>query len=466
MAGLWGRFPKKACGRHRLCRASTARRDSDLKFWKFSSVIDAVTWHITVLTMAIVAAPLSMALEIHEQPPLRYSETASNDPMALLARDWEHGRNLIRAERPLEFLRELLVKLDVPEATQVLVFSKTSHQNGLITPQTPRALYFSDETYVGYVQGGAIEVIACDDLLGPVFYLIDTGLDGGAARVRRTASCLSCHATARTENVPGMLVRAVVPDRDGRPILQVGSHLTTAASPLPERWGGWYVTGTHEGVRHMGNVTATPDDPVLDTGEGANWKSLTGKIDTSRYLRPTSDIVALMVLEHQCRMHNLITKAGIEYRRALWLSKATRPDLDENDETTVSHRVAVSVADEILREMLFVDEAEPGPMGVEGGLEFQEAFKRNARVSRGGRSLKDFRLYKRIFQHRCSYMIHTKAYASLPAKVRGLIHAGLRDILLDQGGGEDFADIGRSERRRIAEILDDTHPQWREGGKR
>jgi hypothetical protein len=160
-------------------------------------------------------------------------------------------------------------------------------------------------------------------------------------------------------------------------------------------------------------------------------------------------------------MHNLLTKAGMEYRRALWLSKTINPQYNENDGTTVTHRIAVSAAAEIVREMLFVGEAEPGPLGVEGAPEFQQAFQQNARFCGEGRSLKDFRLYKRLFKYRCSYMIHTSIYASLPAKLHELVHAELRHILLEQGGGETFAHIGRIERQRIAEILDATHPAWR-----
>ena len=191
------------------------------------------------------------------------------------------------------------------------MFSKTSHQNNRISPQIARALYFSDEIYVGYVHGGQIEVIAPDPLLGPIFYLIEFPSAGSPPRAVRDPSCLSCHANARTEGVPGMLVRSVVPGADGRPILRLGTHLTTHSSPLEERWGGWYVTGTHDGALHMGNMTTTEADGTLDMEAGANWTSLEGKIDTSRYLLPTSDILALMVLEHQCRMHNLLTRASL-----------------------------------------------------------------------------------------------------------------------------------------------------------
>jgi hypothetical protein len=417
----------------------------------------------SMLALTFAISPLrAQTYEFFEERPIQYSALDPRDPMALLAEDWQEGRNLIQDTRPLGFLRELLAKLDVPEESQVLVFSKTSHQNNLISPQTPRALYFSDEIYVGYVHGGQIEVITPDPRLGPVFYLIEFPRAGGIPRAVRDSSCLSCHASARTEGVPGMLVRSVVPAADGRPILRLGTHLTTHASPLEERWGGWYVTGTHEDVLHMGNITATDADDTLDMEAGANWQTLDGKIDTSRYLRPTSDIVALMVLEHQCRMHNLLTKASMEYRRALWSARIVIPDLDEAATDTLPHRVASSAADAIVREMLFVDEALPGPFGVEGDPAFQVAFTRNAPKCPDGRSLKDFRLSGRIFMHRCSYMIHTTVFASLPNKVRDRVHARLCGILLDDAGGdENFAQIGSRERQRIAAILDANHPQWR-----
>lgn len=415
---------------------------------------------VAVATAAML--PEVGAREYFEEMPVLYSATESRDPMALLAREWEQGRNLIPDTTPLGFLRGLLEKLEVPEESQVLVFSKTSHQNRQITPQTPRALYFSDETYVGYVLGGDIEVIASDPVIGPVFYVVSIPRPDRPPQAVRDVSCLSCHATGRTESVPGMLVRSVIPAADGRPILRLGSHRTTHSSPLDERWGGWYVTGTHEGILHMGNVTTTEDDGTLDMEAGANWLTLNGKIDTSRYLRPTSDIVALMVLEHQCRMHNLLTKAGMEYRRALWLSRVVNPDLDEADPDTTSHRVAASAAAAIVREMLFVDEAQPGPLGVEGDPAFQQAFTRGAPACPDGRSLKDFRLTGRMFQHRCSFMIHSRVFASLPPKVRDLVHASLREILIEHDDAEAFAHIGLREREIIAAILDATHPQWRE----
>jgi hypothetical protein len=411
--------------------------------------------------LVVLVAPLAHGEDFFEQAPVNYSAGLSNDPVARLAREWQQGRETIAATEPLGFLRELLKRLNVPAESQVLVFSKTSKQNSLITPQTPRAIYFSDDTYVGFVPGGAIEIIATDPLLGPVFYLLELPGARTPATLTRSGECLECHASARTEGVPGMQVRSVLTAADGRPILSAGTHDTTHASPLAQRWGGWFVTGDHGTARHQGNLTADPDNQPANPDRGANWTTLDGKIDTTRYLRPTSDIVALMVLEHQCRMHNLLTKASMEYRRALWLCRTLNPDVTEEDTTTSAHRVATGRAAAIVAELLFRGEAPPGPDGVEGDPAFQLAFAKNAPATPDGHSLKDFRLYGRIFKNRCSYMIHSSAFASLPPKIRSLVFADLRAILLNSPDNPDFAYLPASERRRIANILDATLPAWR-----
>ena len=95
--------------------------------------------------------------------------------------------------------------------------------------------------------------------------------------------------------------------------------MTTHESPLAERWGGWYVTGTHGSERHLGNATMPRDAQAeqFDREAGANVTDLTGRLDTARYLAPDSDLVALMVLEHQTYLHNLITNANYQTRLAL-----------------------------------------------------------------------------------------------------------------------------------------------------
>ncbi len=81
---------------------------------------------------------------------------------------------------------------------------------------------------------------------------------------------------------------------------------------------------------HMGNAVvrdrSQPD--VLETEGTQNLVDLTGKIDTGAYLTPHSDIVALMTLEHQTQMVNLIIRVGWEARLALYDNNAMNQALN------------------------------------------------------------------------------------------------------------------------------------------
>jgi hypothetical protein len=179
-----------------------------------------------------------------------------------------------------------------------------------------RALYFTDDVSVGRVPGGdVVEIASVDPRQGVVFYTMDQE-SGPKPRIDRRDECLQCHASGGTLGVPGLMVRSVFVERSGMPLFNAGGFVTDHRSPLSQRWGGWYVTGTHGSQRHMGNVFVEDRDhpDVLDREKGANVTDLHGRIDIERYLAPSSDIVALMVLEHQTRMTNLITRVGWEVR--------------------------------------------------------------------------------------------------------------------------------------------------------
>jgi hypothetical protein len=70
------------------------------------------------------------------------------------------------------YLRSVLQALAVPVESQIVVFSKTSLMQKIITPQNPRTLYFNDEIAVGWVHGEPfVEVAAADLYEGIVFTL-------------------------------------------------------------------------------------------------------------------------------------------------------------------------------------------------------------------------------------------------------------------------------------------------------
>lgn len=391
-------------------------------------------------------------VDFWDLPPIRYSDTRAVDPLSRLAEELAEGTKRLEGASGLERLRFVLKELEVPEESQVLVFSKTSHQNSRIHPRNPRALFFSEDAYVGYVPGGAIEAVVIDPRLGPVFYLIESGGPGGLAIERDLTNCMSCHGTTRTENVPGMLVRSVHPNADGHPLLALGTSHVTHETPLAERWGGYYVTG-RSSLPHLGNRTF--EEGVEPEARPSELADLRGKIDVAKYPRPTSDIVALMVLEHQCRMHNLLTAAALQYRRTFFLSRALDPSADADEGP--AGRAVEAAAGKIVDCLLFRDEADPGE-GIEGGEGFQQAFSARFPRSQRGGSLADFQLYDRMFKNRCSYMIYSRSFRELPPPVKRAVLVKLKAALAGRDPAYDW--LKASERKRIETILADTLPDW------
>lgn len=405
-----------------------------------------------VISTAFAIAPLHAQVDAWDLPPVSYSDTSATDAMSALAHRWEKDPDSRPQGSPLERVRKILVELKVPEASQILVFSKTSKQTALIGPGNPRALFFSKDCYVGYVPGGAVEVAIQDPRLGPVFYHIDIGNDARPVKVERdTSECMSCHATGRTENVPGLMIRSVYPDENGHPMLSLGSGLITHRTPVQERWGGYWVTGSVS-LPHLGNTTyqdARSAEPTLRP-----LADLTGKVNAGKYLRMTSDIVALMVLEHQCQAHNLLTAASMNYRRAVYLAKAVDPDADPDQ--GAAGRVADQAAEQIVDWFLFIGEAEQGEDGVEGHEEFQKQFAAAIPRTAAGDSLADFQLNTRLFKNRCSYMIYSGAFVALPETVKNRVIGRLRKIMESATAEDAHPEIKVPERQRIARILDET----------
>jgi hypothetical protein len=365
----------------------------------------------------------------------------------------------------------VLEQLKVPISSQVLVFSKTSFQRSRIAPESPRALYFNDDVYVGFVQGGEVlEFSAVDPELGGTFYLLEQAKTPAPVILRQTHDCLQCHASGKTQDVPGHLVRSVYPEETGQPAFNAGTFNTSHESPMQERWGGWYVTGTHGKQTHMGNVLvsdrAHPEQ--LDTKAGANVTDLSGKFDTSAYLTSKSDIVALMVLEHQVKMHNLITLANYQAKIAIHYARAINKALGE-PENTISESTArrfQGPAEELVKYMLFVDEAELNDP-VRGITSFTSDFSARGPRDREGRSLRDFDLNKRLFTYPCSYLIYSKSFDALPGPVRDHVYRRLWEVLTGQDQSPTYARRTAAERKAILEILRETKtglPEyWKEG---
>jgi hypothetical protein len=409
----------------------------------------------------LVSVPVRAELP-YEREPIDYLKAPTDDPVTRLERRIDQGAAVLKFDERHGWLPSLLAELGVPVDSQVLVFSKTSFQRTKISPATPRALYFNDETYVGFVQrGDVVEISTTDPSLGGVFYTVEQKPGVRPAILRQTHDCLQCHASSKTQEVPGHLVRSVFPDASGQPTFSAGTFLTSHESPLKERWGGWYVTGKHGTQTHMGNVLVAdrrrPEN--LDTAAGANCSDLAGLVDTSPYLTGHSDIVALMVLEHQTKMHNLITAAAYHTRIALHYEEGINRALGRGaDEVSASsERRIQSAAEKLLKYMLFVDEAtlsEP----VSGTSGFAEWFAARGPRDRQGRSLRDFDLSRRLFKYPCSYLIYSEVFDHLPAAAKDYIYRRLYEILTNQDQTAEYCNLSTAERQAVFEILRDTKP--------
>lgn len=418
---------------------------------------------VFLAAMVAVSAGRAQGTREYEQPPINYSASPATNAVSELQTRLAAGDWPVRGLSEREIVREVLAALDVPAESQVLVFSKTSLQRELIGPRRPRALYFADDAYVGWVPGGLIELAVSDPALGLAFYRVDPRAPA-AMRFERDPDCLSCHGGSLTRHWPGLMVRSVFADATGEPITAAGTFLTGHESPLSERWGGWYVTGRSGPLRHMGNVTARLHgrDAQLDRDAGANVTDLSRFFPVEPYPRRDSDIVALLVLEHQVGMMNRLVEGGLRVRK--WLAyqhnlqrELGQPVSAEPEGTAL--RVVETEAGRIVEHLLFCDEAALPAGGVSGAGDFERAFRRNRRTDPQGRSLKDFDLRTRVFTWRCSYLIYSRAFAALPPALGKAVARRLGEVLTAAEPPAKFRHLTAAERTAIREILAATKPE-------
>jgi hypothetical protein len=379
---------------------------------------------------------------VRNHPAIAYASSPTSDPVFRLNEKLQSGEVKLEAEPVHGYLRSVLKALNVPIESQVLVFSKTSFQARKISPQNPRALYFGDDVAVGFVRNGDyLEFLSQDPKLGSVFYTMKLHPeDAGTIPQfeRNDANCVYCHTSDVTYNVPGPFIGSVFPGPDGTanygPV-----YMTDHRSPFETRWGGWYVTGKHNAQRHMGNAIATDPTDLFSmiTPQTVHLTSLAGKFDQTGYLATTSDIVALMVLEHQAGMQNLITRIGWDVR----LGKDAERPLNET-------------AAEFVDYMLFIDEAPiPGPL--EGPTTFAKDFSARGPKDRLGRSLYQLDTRERLLKYPCSYLIYSDMFDKMPEQAKAAVYARLWDVLSGRDHNKVYDRLPVADRQAILEILRD-----------
>ncbi|MDB6118734.1 MAG: hypothetical protein JWO08_2515 [Verrucomicrobiaceae bacterium] len=340
--------------------------------------------------------------------------------------------------------KSLLAALDVPVSSQLLVYSGTASQGTKVNPKNPRALYFNDEVYVGVVPGGLVEMIGVDANIGGVPYTFRQVGTGSVPSTTGGEDCIRCHSGAQSGFAQGFFGRSLVPTEDG--FIQGGEAVGTEGHnrPLGRRFGGWFVTSARPDVFGKAGLVAET--------EGTNRRRVTGYkmtrpgqlYDAKLHLAESSDILAHLLHEHQIGFHNRVARV---------LMSADDDGCQEGVRLSPTHAQDIT---NLVAYMLFQDEATLPAEGIVGDPKFAEDFSRNRRPAKSGAALKDLDLHTRLLKHRCTYMIYTRPWMEMPAKVKGEIYAKLRSALM----GKDYigSHLSDSEKREIVQILSDTVP--------
>ena len=389
--------------------------------------------------------------------PVDYFGPATDDAVAQLNRRLAAGSAELTADDTRGYLPAVLALLDVPVESQVLVYSKTARAPELVSPATPRAIFFNDKVTVAWIpEARELELTAVAPIKGVNFYTLSQPLENGAETqpkknaptFLRRDRCLACHAGRSSLEVPGLLLRAFQTDSTGKPLY--GFSRVTHDMKYTRRWGGWYVTGAPAGLVHRGNLVSKEDNAQhkLDAGFRSQSASLseltrlTSGFDVDLYPYGKSDLIAHLVLAHQAHGTNLLIRAGMEAR----LNRRS------------------DVEDQLLRYFTFADEP-PLSLSPETATAVLQNSKYASWFASQGprdpeeRSLRDVDLTRGVFQHRLSFLIHSPLFDALPVDCRSRLLTRLWEGLTTKVPEESFRHLEARERAAIVSIVRHTVPR-------
>jgi hypothetical protein len=376
-----------------------------------------------------------------EGAPHDYWKRPLTDRFTRFKTELEAGRVKLDTSGEKPFLVSLLSALEIPASSQMLVFSTTSLQLRLISPRNPRALFFNEDVYVGYIPGGRIEIVSLDPALGGIFYIFDIPRGDALPRVERSERCMNCHARDETGNVPSLTVKSVLPGPSGGSLVAYRQGLTGHGIPFKDRFGGWYLTGAEKFADHWANTMGR-----FVEGKLQRIPVEPGRLfDFARYPMASSDVLPQLLHEHQVGFANRVIAATYRTRALVAqsggkLTAAQGVELDEK-------------ARELVRYLLFAEEVPLPAGGFAGDDAFKADFAKSRRTVQGGASLKDFDLKTRLFRFRCSYMIYSEVFGGLPPEMRQRVDRVLARALNEAQPDKDFAYLPAQEKRAIRFIL-------------
>lgn len=433
--------------------------------------------HAMKLALALAAclgaaqAAAQVSFNDYDQPPHNYYEGEARDPVSILRRQIASGEKTPDTTSARAYVDWLLRELRIAPASQTMVFSRTGLQRKVVSPHNPRALFFNDQTYMTWIPGGMIELASYDPERGPLFFILE-GTEKqppAAVRYNQRKSCLTgCHAGSATNYLPGLLARSLYVDATGNPanvdasgivVNAIGNHENMFHTmPLRERWGGWFVTGAPEKTGHIGNI-------LFPSRGGAPAAAPSPGAAPAAYPHgPSSDVLALMMQDHQIGLLNTLYESLYRWRNALFhvnekRRKAGQPALAQLEGVELAD--VLEHVEKTVRQFLFADEAALPEGGVRGDAAFIAAFQKEKRADAKGRSLRDFDLRARLMKHRCSHMILSPQFQGMPAPFRAVVFRRIREVLEAREPAAGCEHLPADERAAILDILQATAPDFR-----
>jgi hypothetical protein len=391
-----------------------------------------------------------------DYPVMNYGSAPLQDVVTELQAQIDSGEVSLKFDSQRGYLDATLAALDISTTSQLLVFSRTSVQQPLISPQTPRAIYFNEDVYVAWVQkSNLLEIASMDPNLGPVFFTLNQIESKNPQFNREFRSCLRCHDSFSLTGggTPRFMMSSNYTGVAGQLVSHEGSIMTTSRTPIRSRWGGWYVTGFHGEQRHLGNVLVQTAADIADENLArmGNRENLSTLTEIDPYITPYSDIVALLVIEHQIEVQNKIARTNFHARTLL----EKKEDLEDDE---VARGLEV-LGEELLHSLFMVGQP-PLTDAIEGTSGFTEAFEEAGRKDGQGRSLWDLDMEQRLFKHPLSYQIYSNAYAGLPAQIKEIVATRMEEILSDDNNEDTYAHLSDEDKQAIREILSATN--WRQ----
>ena len=398
---------------------------------------------IGALLVAVTAVAMGARVTTSGQKDyssIDYAARPTTDRVAKLSEALAKGEPQLERDSRTGYLRPVLEALGVPVESQLLVFSKTGVQRAHTSPHDPRAIFFDDSVAVGYLPGApVIEIAAHDPQQGVIFYTVDQSAP--APVFKRQTSCLTCHQSASTLNVPGVIAHSNAVDAEGDVIPQFGSNDVDHRTPHPDRWGGWYVTSDGSATQyaqraHAGNITFSGRG---NTSNEVFVEWLNSSPEGRGYISGSSDISALLVFDHEMHAINLLTKLNWESR--------------------IPTGMVAPFVNELADYLLFVGEVPPS-VALMANPGFAKALEARVPKDRQGRSFGQLDLVNRLMRYPCSYMIYSKAFDGLPASVKDAVYHRMLDILSGNDTRPAYKQLTAADRRAITEILRETKPDF------